>query len=65
MVDTVRAGGARVIKMQSRQPATLGVSVTIFVLASIFVALRFISRVFVVRKVGLHDWLMLLAWVCD
>lgn len=65
MVDTVRAGGARVIKMQSRQPVTLGVSVTIFVLASIFVALRFISRVFVVKKVGLHDWLMLLAWVSD
>lgn len=51
--------------MQSRQPATLGVSVTVFILASVFVALRFISRVFVVREVGLHDWLMLLAWVCD
>ncbi|KAJ5745439.1 Major facilitator superfamily domain general substrate transporter [Penicillium odoratum] len=51
--------------MIGRQPATLGVSVTFFVIASVFVALRFISRVFVVRKVALHDYLMLLAWVID
>ncbi|KAJ5934752.1 Major facilitator superfamily domain general substrate transporter [Penicillium verhagenii] len=51
--------------MQSRQPVTLGVSVTFFVIASVFVALRFISRVFVVRRVALHDYLMLLAWVID
>ena len=50
--------------MQSRQSATLGVSVAVFVIASVFVVLRFISRVFVVRRVGLHDYLMLLAWVC-
>lgn len=51
--------------MQTRRPATLGVSVTIFILGSIFVALRFVSRIFVVKKIGLHDWLMLLAWVCE
>jgi hypothetical protein len=50
--------------MEGRRSATLGVSITFFVLASIFVALRFISRIFVVRKIGLHDWLMLVAWVC-
>lgn len=50
--------------MESRRSATLGVSITLFVLASIFVALRFVSRVFVVRRVGLHDWLILVAWVC-
>jgi hypothetical protein len=50
--------------MEGRRPATLGVSITFLVLASIFVALRFISRIFVVRKIGLHDWLMLVAWVC-
>lgn len=50
--------------MQSRRPATLGVSITFFVIASIFVALRFVSRIFVVRRVGLHDYLMLFAWVC-
>jgi hypothetical protein len=49
--------------MEGRQQATLGVSITFFCIASIFVALRFISRIFVVRKIGLHDWLMLVAWV--
>ncbi|KAJ5231531.1 uncharacterized protein N7469_006119 [Penicillium citrinum] len=51
--------------MQSRRPATLGVSITFFVIASIFVALRFVSRIFVVRRVGLHDYLMLFAWLID
>ncbi|KAJ6012795.1 hypothetical protein N7522_003150 [Penicillium canescens] len=51
--------------MEGRRPATLGVSITFFILASIFVALRFISRIFVVRKIGLHDWLMLVAWIID
>lgn len=50
--------------MESHRSATLGVSISVFVTASIFVALRFISRVFVVRRVELHDWLMLVAWVC-
>ncbi|EKV19581.1 hypothetical protein PDIG_02200 [Penicillium digitatum PHI26] len=49
--------------MEGRQQATLGVSITFFSIATIFVTLRFISRIFVVRKVGLHDWLMLVAWV--
>ncbi|KAJ5787286.1 Major facilitator superfamily domain general substrate transporter [Penicillium paradoxum] len=51
--------------MKGRQGATLGVSITFFTIASIFVALRFISRIFVVRKIGLHDWLMLVAWFID
>lgn len=63
MVNAVRRGGARLVKMESRRPVTLGVSITFFVIASVFVALRFVSRVFVVRRVGLHDYLMLLAWV--
>ncbi|KAK9856239.1 Major facilitator superfamily domain [Penicillium brevicompactum] len=51
--------------MEGRRPATLGVSIVFFTIASIFVALRFISRIFVVRKIGLHDWLMLVAWIID
>ncbi|KAJ5655510.1 Major facilitator superfamily domain general substrate transporter [Penicillium longicatenatum] len=51
--------------MAGRQPVTLGVSITFFAIATVFVALRFISRVFVVRRVALHDYLMLLAWVID
>ncbi|KAJ5570470.1 Major facilitator superfamily domain general substrate transporter [Penicillium hispanicum] len=65
LLDAVRPGGAHLVTMEGRRPATLGVSVTFFVIASIFVVLRFISRVFVVRKVGLHDYLMLVAWVVD
>ncbi|CAG8364481.1 unnamed protein product [Penicillium salamii] len=51
--------------MEGRRSATLGVSITFFALATIFVLLRFISRIFVVRKIGLHDWLMLVAWMID
>lgn len=56
-------GDSYTVKMPGRQPATLGVSVTFFAIATIFVALRFVSRVFVVRRIALHDYLMLLAWV--
>lgn len=49
--------------VQSREMPTLVVTIVFFVLASIFVALRFVSRVGVVRKVVSHDYLILLAWV--
>ncbi|QGA13596.1 hypothetical protein EYB26_001246 [Talaromyces marneffei] len=51
--------------VRSRATPTLVVTIVFFVLASIFVALRFVSRVGVVRKVVLHDYLILLAWVID
>lgn len=51
--------------VQSRATPTLVVTIVFFVLASVFVALRFVSRVGVVRKVVLHDYLILLAWVCS
>ncbi|KAE8145494.1 major facilitator superfamily domain-containing protein [Aspergillus avenaceus] len=51
--------------MDDRRPEVLVVSIVFFVLASTFVALRFISRVFIVKRVGLHDYLMLLAWFID
>ncbi|KAJ5501538.1 Major facilitator superfamily domain general substrate transporter [Penicillium expansum] len=51
--------------MEGRQQATLGVSITFFSIATIFVVLRFISRIFMVRKIALHDWLMLVAWIID
>lgn len=49
--------------MEDRRPEVLVVSIVFFVLASVFVALRFVSRIWIVRKVTLHDYLMLLAWV--
>ncbi|GFF37643.1 glucose/galactose transporter [Aspergillus udagawae] len=51
--------------MADRRPEVLVVSVIFFALATVFVALRFVSRIFVVRRVGLHDYLMLLAWLID
>lgn len=43
----------------------LAASIPFFVLASIFVGLCTISSIFVVKKLKLNDYLMLLAWVCD
>lgn len=51
--------------MGDRRPAVLVVSIALFVVASCFVALLFISRIFVVRRVGRQDYLMLLAWLID
>ena len=39
------------------------IGIVFFLLATAFVALYFISCVFVVKAVRLADWLMLLAWV--
>jgi hypothetical protein len=50
--------------MEDRRPEVVVVSVVFFSLATIFVALRFVSRIWVVRRLALHDYLMLLAWVC-
>ncbi|KAL4889070.1 major facilitator superfamily domain-containing protein [Aspergillus ambiguus] len=51
--------------MDSHRTDVLVVSIVIFVFATVFVALRFFSRIFIVRKLALHDYLMLLAWVID
>ncbi|KAI9923972.1 hypothetical protein ASPWEDRAFT_47830 [Aspergillus wentii DTO 134E9] len=47
------------------RPEVLVVSIIFLVIASVFVGLRFVSRIFVVGRVGLHDHLILLAWVLD
>ncbi|GIK06096.1 hypothetical protein Aspvir_001739 [Aspergillus viridinutans] len=51
----------------SKEPrlAVLVVSITIFVLATTFVALRFYSRIVIVKKFGHHDYWSLLAWIID
>ncbi|KUL88372.1 hypothetical protein ZTR_05014 [Talaromyces verruculosus] len=43
----------------------LAASIPFFVLASIFVGLCTISSIFVVKKLRLNDYLMLLAWLID
>ncbi|ODM22348.1 hypothetical protein SI65_03194 [Aspergillus cristatus] len=51
--------------MDDRRPEVLVVSIIFFVIATVFVVFRFVSRIFVVRKVGIHDHFMLLAWFID
>ncbi|QDS76310.1 hypothetical protein FKW77_002344 [Venturia effusa] len=48
---------------QSRGPAVLTVTVIMMVLATVFVLLRMISRVGIVKRVTLDDYFMMLAWV--
>lgn len=47
----------------SRGPVVLGVSAAVLTLSTVFVALRLVSRFFVVRKPGWDDYTMLLAWI--
>ncbi|KAL2867866.1 putative MFS monosaccharide transporter [Aspergillus lucknowensis] len=51
--------------MEDRRPEVLVVSIVFFFLATIFVALRFVSRIWIVRRLTLPDYLMLLAWLLD
>lgn len=51
--------------MDDRRTEVLVVSIIFFVLATVFVVLRFVSRIFVVKRVAAHDYLMLLAWLID
>jgi hypothetical protein len=50
--------------LATRGTSVLAVTIIFLVLATIFVALRVVSRVGIVKKVGLDDYVMLLAWVC-
>lgn len=48
---------------EGRGKPVLSVSVIIVVLATVFVFLRFISRGMIVKKLGLDDYFMFLAWL--
>jgi hypothetical protein len=47
----------------SRGPAVLIVTVVFMILATIFVFLRMVSRIGIVKRVTLDDYFMMLAWV--
>lgn len=49
--------------LQDRGPVVLAVAVAVTVISFVFVALRFASRVGIVRRVGWDDWTILIAWV--
>ena len=48
--------------VESRGPPTLAVSLTMVVLATVFVLFRFVTRIWIVKRVYLDDWLILAAW---
>jgi len=47
----------------TRGPAVLIVTIILLVLATLFVALRMVSRIGIVKRVTVDDYFMLLAWV--
>jgi hypothetical protein len=49
----------------TRGPAVLVVTAIMLVLSTVFVVLRMISRIAIVRKVTLDDYFMILSWVCS
>lgn len=46
----------------SRGQLTLAVSLTMVILATVFVLFRLVTRIWIVKKVYLDDWLILAAW---
>lgn len=57
MVDSIES-------MQNRGPVVLAVTVALLGASTVVVSLRLVSRIGVVRKVSLDDYLIALAWVC-
>ncbi len=47
-----------------RGPVVLAVTTAVIVTSTIFVVLRLISRIGIVRKTSWDDYLIVLAWVC-
>lgn len=47
----------------SRGPAVLIVTVIMMVLATVFVLLRMVSRIGIVKRITLDDYFIMLAWV--
>ena len=50
--------------LQNRGPAVLAVTIAVWVISTVFVVLRLISRAGVVKKVTWDDYFIVLAWVC-
>lgn len=49
--------------IDDRGPAVLAVTTALLVLSTIFIILRLISRIGVVKKVSTDDYFIVLAWV--
>lgn len=48
--------------VENRGPVTLAVTLTMLLLATLFVFFRFLTRLWIVRRVYLEDWFILGAW---
>ena len=48
---------------QNRGPVVLAVTTALLVASSVFVILRLVSRIGVVRKISWDDYFIILAWV--
>jgi hypothetical protein len=53
------------IDVNSRTEATFAVTLTVTILSFVLVTFRLISRVWIVRRVSLEDYLIIAAWVGD
>lgn len=49
--------------MSSRSEAIFGVTIAFFACATLFVTLRMLSRIWIVKKVSLDDYVILVAWL--
>lgn len=54
--------GSGIASMTGRSVTVFTVTLVFFIVATIFVSLRMASRVWIVKRVGLDDYLMVLAW---
>lgn len=52
-----------IASMTTRSEAVFAVTVAVFACSTVFVFFRILSRVWIVRRVSLDDYFMLLAWV--
>ena len=54
-----------VAESQNRGPTVLTVTIVMLVLSTVFVTLRLISRIGVVKRVSVDDYAIIIAWVSD
>lgn len=54
-----------VVESQNRGPTVLTVTIVMLCLSTVFVTLRLISRIGVVKRVSMDDYAIIIAWVSN
>ena len=54
---------AATLTMQDRGPTVLAVVIAVLVVSTVFIVLRLVSRIGIVRRVSNDDYAIVLAWV--